>query len=137
MKRVISPLKEGNEGADVVNLQDALLFLIDKSNIRLSLDQRPILIGGLSQEQHDQFYGGSTIKVVTLFQGQHQQERTGDVNGPTADALNQFLKDLGAFDTQAGDTHRLVGGKVSSDNGQPFQGGVVRAFHEDATGALR
>ena len=33
MKRVISPLREGNQGADVVHLQDALLFLIDKGII--------------------------------------------------------------------------------------------------------
>jgi hypothetical protein len=36
MKPIISPLKFGDHGADVANLQDALLLLVDKGIIQLS-----------------------------------------------------------------------------------------------------
>ena len=40
MKPIISPLKPGNHGADVANLQVALSLLIDRGSIQLSA-QRP------------------------------------------------------------------------------------------------
>src|SRR5437764_8167566 len=99
MKPVISPLKLGDHGADVVNLQDALLLLVDKGRIQLSAAEAQSLKNLLSQEQHDQAYKDGTSKAVALFQQQHQQQSTGTVDAPTAAALNQILKDLGALDT--------------------------------------
>ena len=98
MKPVISPLKSGDHGADVANLQDALLLLIDKGLIQLTPADVQTFKNLLSQEQQGQAYKGGTSKAVVIFQQQHHLQPTGAVDAPTADAFNQILKDLGALD---------------------------------------
>jgi hypothetical protein len=53
MERIISPLKLDGHGADVANLQDALLLLIDNGIIQPSAAECRAYINGLSQELHD------------------------------------------------------------------------------------
>ena len=85
MKLVISPLKSGDHGADVANLQDALLLLIDKGLIQLSAAEALSFKTLLSREQQGQTYKDGTAKVVALFQQQqHLQQSTGTVDAPTA-----------------------------------------------------
>jgi peptidoglycan hydrolase-like protein with peptidoglycan-binding domain len=98
MKPVISPLKSGDHGADVANLQGALLLLIDKGRIQLSAAEAQSFKNRLSQEQQNQTYNGGTSKAVGIFQQQQHLQPTVVVDAPTADALNQNLKDLGALD---------------------------------------
>ena len=88
MKPIVSPLKLDDHGADVVNLQDALLLLIDRDLIQLSEAERQSFKDLLSQERQDQAYQDGTSKAVALFQ-QHQQQSTGAVDAPTADAFNE------------------------------------------------
>jgi hypothetical protein len=94
MKPVISPLKSGDHGPDVANLQGALLLLIDKGLIQLSPADAKLFKNLLSQEQQGQAYNGGTFKAVVIFQQQHHLQPTGAVDAPTADAFNQILKDL-------------------------------------------
>ncbi len=94
MKPVISPLKSGDHGADVANLQGALLLLIDKGIIQLTPAEAQSFKNLLSQEQQAQTYNGGTVKAVVIFQQQHHLQSTGAVDAPTADTLNQILKDL-------------------------------------------
>jgi peptidoglycan hydrolase-like protein with peptidoglycan-binding domain len=94
MHKIISPLQLGSQGPEVANLQDALLLLIDKGIIQMSAADRQALKSLLSQEKQVQSYTDGTAKAVTLFQGQHQLERTGGVDEPTANALNRLLDEL-------------------------------------------
>jgi len=51
MQPVMHPLKLGDQGQAVANLQEALLLLIDRESIRLSQEQRRSLNEALSNEQ--------------------------------------------------------------------------------------
>ena len=82
MKPVISPLKSDDHGADVANLQGALLLLIDKGLIQLSAAEAQTFKNRLSQEQQGQAYKDATTRIVALFQQQHQQQSTGTVDAP-------------------------------------------------------
>jgi len=68
MKSIISPLKLADHGADVTNLQDTLLLVIDKGIIQLSAAEAQSFKNLLSQEQQDQAYKDGTAKAVALFQ---------------------------------------------------------------------
>src|ERR1051326_3594853 len=108
MKSVISPLKLGDHGADVANLQDALLLLIDKGLIQLSTAEAQSFKTLLSREQQGQAYQGTTSKAVVTFQQQQHLQQTGAVDAPTAAALNQILKDLGALDAAENGSTEVV-----------------------------
>src|SRR5215217_770131 len=136
MKPVISPLKLDDHGADVANLQDALLLLIDRDIIQLSAAEGQSFKDQLSQEKQDQAYKDATSKAVAIFQQQHQQHSTGEVDAPTADALNQILKDLGALDTAGDGQKRVVAGQVLQDDSAPFKGLVI-LFYEGDQGSIR
>jgi Tc toxin complex TcA C-terminal TcB-binding domain/Neuraminidase-like domain/Putative peptidoglycan binding domain len=131
MKPVISPLTSSNHSADVANLQDALLLLIDKGRIQLSVAEAPTFKNLISQEQHDQTYGGSTTKAVAIFQQQHQLQSTGTVDAPTAEALNQILKELGALDATSDQPPLRIYGMVRDQYGALLDGVTVQAFDRD------
>ncbi|GLV54150.1 hypothetical protein KDH_09990 [Dictyobacter sp. S3.2.2.5] len=137
MKPVISPLKAGDHGADVANLQAALLLLIDKGSIQLSEAEVQTFKNLISQEQQAQIYKDGTSKAVALFQQkQHLAQSTGTVDAPTAAALNQMLKDLGALDGAQNGQRPLVAGQVVQDDRTPFRGTVI-LFYEAEQGSIR
>ncbi|GHO71423.1 hypothetical protein KSC_103150 [Ktedonobacter sp. SOSP1-52] len=137
MKPVISPLKFGDHDTDVANLQDALLLLIDKGRIQLSAAEAQTFKNLLSQEQQAQTYKDGTSKAVALFQQQqHLQQSTGAVDAPTAAALNQMLKDLGALDAEQNGQKPMIAGQVVQDDRAPFRGTVI-LFYEADQGSIR
>src|SRR5438270_3592233 len=136
MKLVISPLKSGDHGADVANLQDALLLLIDKGRIQLSPTEAQSFKTLLSREQQGQAYQGTTSKAVVTFQQQQHLQQTGTVDAPTAAALNQILKDLGALDAAEDGQKPMVAGQVMQDDRTPFKGTVI-LFSEADQGSIR
>lgn len=135
MKPVISPLKSGDHGADVANLQEALLLLIDKGRIQLSPTDVQSFKNQLSQEHQDQTYQGGTVKVVANFQQQQHLQQTGTVDAPTADALNQILKGLGALDAAQNGQKPTIVGQVMQDDRTPFKGTVI-LFSEADQGSI-
>ncbi len=92
---------------------------------------RPKLLDGLKSERETQRYGEITTKTVLRFQQTQQKfqlKATGDVDEPTAAALNGMLKPLGAFDAPA-DYH--VKGLVQWVDGRLAAAATVRAFDKD------
>jgi hypothetical protein len=136
MKPIISPLKFGDTGAGVENLQDALLLLIDGGIVQLSADEVQFVKNLLSQEQQERTYKDGTSKVVTLFQQHHHLQSTGEVDAPTAGALNKVLKDLGALDTTGEGQKRMAAGQVVQDDNAPFRGTVI-LFGESDQGSIQ
>jgi len=98
MRPITAPINRNSQGSEVTNLQDGLLLLLLRQRIQVSDGDRQEYQAGIRREQVAQVYDDFTEKVVAIFQKQVGLETTGEVNEPTAEALNKILKELGAFD---------------------------------------
>src|SRR5438309_649064 len=119
----------------ILNLQDALRFLLQKGAFRLSDDDQAGFLARLSAERAS--YGSGTKKLVGMFQEQHNLPVTGTVDERTAPALNTSLDQLGGFAPQPADQPRLVVGGVRREDGQPVRGMTVRALHSLGNSPIR
>src|SRR5262249_46474636 len=130
LHRVLTPLKIGASGAEVVNLQDALLFLVNKDRLKIddpSLRER--LLGAMATERDRQVFGDNgTYQLVRMFQTQQGLPETGVVDEPTANVLNKLLEGLGAFEEPP---QFAVQAQAQYTNGRPAAGMKVRAFDRD------
>lgn len=138
MQVIVAPIHTGDSGASVLNLQDALLLMIDKNIIwPLDAPKRPDaeelkgLVDKLLAEREQALYSETTQLVVRLFQIKQDLTVviTGMVDDITADRLNQHLKKLGAFDIDA--VTFVVHGSVRDNQGKPQPKLNVRAFDKD------
>lgn len=142
MKLIVAPINPQSPGPDITNLQDGLLFLLHKGALAFLAAQ---FEKGVLQEQDKQEYGGFTRRLVAAFQKAWKLAESGLVDEPTAERLNAALQEGGAF-TKLGGTgvesslstasRRVVSGRVTRADGQPFAGGLMRALHDDGQGAL-
>lgn len=120
MMPIAPPLAPGNEGEHVVNLQDALRLLVKKKFIKLPEPKNFDYLAVLSEDQSQKAYSKGTSMLIILFRDQFKEKfqlTSGeDVDGPTAEALNTLLKELGAFSSgQNEDETYTVNGNVMSD----------------------
>jgi len=137
MNKITFPSKSRMKRQTVADLQDGLRLLLDKGLVRLSDAERQAVEERLRTERTKNHYGLATRKLVELCQEQHHLRPNGAVDESTAKVLNAVLEELGAFSPAAPDQHRLVGGQVRREDGQPFPGAMVRAFHTNDRGTLR
>ncbi len=133
MKPITFPLTLRMSGADVANLQAALRLLLDRSILLPGQEAgRRELSVALQRERAQATYGPTTRKVVAVFQELHRLRPTGDVDGPTAEALNGKLRELGALEEVGTDVlpeyQHLVRGQVRYEDGLPLAGLKVQAF---------
>lgn len=98
MNRIIFPLKSRMKGPEVGDLQAALQLLLDRGVI-LPTDEaaRRELSAVLKREHTKQIYGRATRKLVNIFQEERRLKVSGEVDEPTAGALNALLEELGAI----------------------------------------
>ena len=94
MKAIAAPINPNSQSAEVTNLQEVLLLLLRQQLIRVSDEDRPFYEEGLLREQRQQTYNDITQLVVGIFQEESRLQITGDVDEPTAAALNRLLKAL-------------------------------------------
>ena len=150
MTPIIAPLAARMKGAAVANLQEALLWLIDRGALlRDDEAARREYSPGLRRELAAATFDSATSKVTERFQREHHLRPTGSVDGPTADALNARLRELGAFTEvprppvppQPPDVPpeppdvlpefmHLVRGQVRYEEGLPIEGLDVEAVHK-------
>ena len=130
MNKITFPLKRRMKRPEVGNLQDALQLLLDRG-VLLASDEaaRRELSQALQRERVEQTYGGATAKLVGRFQEERGLQASGEVDEPTANALNALLKELGAFDREPELRIHIVSGAVRREDGLPLQGLRVRAAH--------
>ncbi len=116
MNKIIFPLQTNMQSASVADLQDTLLLLIEKEAIRLSDAERQELSNVLANERQESIFKDATAKLVSIFQEQRQLEPIGEVNEPTATALNALLRELGRLDPPIEPSYEVyrVEGKVVS-----------------------
>jgi peptidoglycan hydrolase-like protein with peptidoglycan-binding domain len=99
MNKIISPLRQDMQGSAVVDLQDALRACLDRGAL-LAQDSalRDQMLAALSPERNAQTYGTATSRLVSIFQQERNLRASGEVDGPTAAALNALLTEWGLLD---------------------------------------
>ncbi|WP_337287743.1 neuraminidase-like domain-containing protein [Candidatus Methylomirabilis sp.] len=138
MNKITFPIRPGMQGPAVADLQAALQLCLDRGAILVNNESmRQALSEELQHERHAQTYNDVTIKSVSIFQGERGLRRNGEVDEPTANALNTLLKELGAFDQEPAPRSRIVNGAVRREDGLPLQGLRVRAAHEAERRSIR
>lgn len=139
MNNITFPLENGMQSPEVANLQDTLLIFLEKSVILPNNEsaRRELSTALQQRERSEQRYGDITAKLVSIFQGQQNLERSGKVDEPTANAINALLRDMGLLDQKNLQISLIVSGKVKYENDLPFKGGLVQAFHEFERGTIR
>ncbi len=133
MHEITSPLRPGDQGSEVANLQEGLLLLVDRQALQVDAQ----LVQLTTEEAHAQAYKDGTAKVVSEFQSLHHLNSTGTVDDATANALNAALRELGAFGDSPASGPQVVAGQVQAADGSPFATGHVRAVHAGAPGLVR
>jgi hypothetical protein len=142
MKKIAFPLDSDSHGLEVVNLQDALLFLMDQRFFEGDPAELAQFAERIQGERADRRYGDFTGRLVVMFQTQTLERfgliESGIVDAETARAITQVLQELGALPMPpVSEQVRLVAGVVRRADQQPFPGVVVSAFHKDERGTLR
>lgn len=130
MNKIVFPLKPHMQGPTVADLQDGLLFLLDKGLLlRENEGARRELASALKQERERQAFAGATGKLVGIFQKEHGLPATGEVDERTAAALNAAI--FHEEEPPAPEFQFLVRGQVLYRGGLPIPGLTVRAFHRE------
>jgi len=123
MNKITFPLGLRMQGSAVGDLQDALQLLL-KRGLLLASDEatRSELSAALEREQVEQTYGEATRKLVGSFQEEQRLQTSGEVDEPTANALNALV------DAQ---TRFSVSGQVRYGDDTPGANITVRAYNRD------
>ena len=94
------------------------------------------LSAALKQERTRKYFGGATSKLIRRFQEERRLQASGEVDEPTAAALNALLQAWGLLDKHAAPTFRIVTGSVRRGEA-PLQGVAVRAQHHAEQSTIR
>ncbi len=138
MNKITFPLKLRMRGPKVADLQDALQLLLDRGAILATDDAaRRELFETLKRERTAQRYGSATRKLVSIFQEERRLQPSGEVDEPTANALNALLREWRMLDRETKPRFHIVSGEVRREDGLPLQGVRVRAAHEVERGSIR
>ncbi|HEY5811611.1 MAG TPA: hypothetical protein VIT23_03040, partial [Terrimicrobiaceae bacterium] len=111
--------------ADVItNLHEALFFLVEIKRLELTDAEQ----GALLADQILQKYRDGTSYSVIAFQQQYGLPPNKAVDETTANALNNLLEEMGAFENLVHGFGHVVSGQVRQEDGQIPERTLVRAF---------
>lgn len=131
---IVATINPRETGPKVANLQDALLALLARNKFwRVNVSNRPTpeeletLSGDIRQERARSHFGEATYKLVIHFQVQQvlNDNLRGVVEDTTAAKLNELLEFIDALDEN---TVLIVRGTVTTADGQPIRGAIVRGY---------
>jgi hypothetical protein len=91
----------------------------------------------LRPERATQKYSDATGKLLSIFQRERHLQLSGEVDAPTADALNRLLAEWGLLDREVTLRFHVVAGQVRRADRLPLQDLRVHAVHEAERGAIR
>ena len=137
MFAIAATIKSGEDGPKVVNLQAALLLLLERGIFKSfdpsdhpSADDLKALAEKLRAEQSAQVFGEATRQLLVYFQVQQGlgDHLRGVVEEPTAKALNELLGQHGVVFEPV---DYLVKGRVTDTQGRPRSGLKVVAYDRD------
>ncbi|MEU3429839.1 neuraminidase-like domain-containing protein [Streptomyces gardneri] len=124
MQQILPPVTPASTAYAVRNLQDVLLFLLDRGAFEMGPEQQRGVVAGLRAEHAVPEYGVTTLGLVRHFQEKGElQSVTGEVDTVTALAMNQQLIRLGGITPQGvtprGDTPQGVTPQGDTPQGAP------------------
>ncbi|MCL6542207.1 MAG: hypothetical protein K6T87_16750 [Roseiflexus sp.] len=131
MNKITFPLRRQMQGSKVADLQDALKLLLDRGLIlREDEGARRELLVALRPERDRQSYDDVTARLVSMFQRERRLADaagrfSGEVDEPTANALNALLKELGVLEGGEAtclDARYTVACRVVDGRGKPIAG---------------
>jgi hypothetical protein len=128
MSPIQAPIKLHDRGDTVVNLQDALLMLLQKSVLRVTAEERREYRECLRREREDRVFARTTEKLVAMFQQQHGIHYSGEVDEATAQALAV------ALDVRSDHAHH-VEGRILFDDATMAGNVTLRLYHRGFGGA--
>ena len=131
MNKITFPLIREAKGPQVADLHGALQALLDRALI-LANDEGTRLKTAeeLKRDVKELTYGEATAKLITIFQKESGlREASGDVDGPTANALNQLLHKSGLLNEERPSSVRWVTGLVRREDSLPLRDAHVRVAH--------
>ena len=120
MNRIAYPLKPDMQGTMVANLQDALQQCLDRGILPLGDNDEPTRrkwLAALKSDRTGENYGDATAKLVSFFQEGRHLPASGEVDEPTASALNALLKEWGILDSTDRSRPYVVSGAVQREDG--------------------
>jgi ABC toxin N-terminal region/Salmonella virulence plasmid 28.1kDa A protein len=129
MNTISFPLSLGMGGPRVTDLQVVLQLCLDRG----ILPDDPRIRSELQREHAEQRYGEATRECVASFRANRHLGGPGEVDEPTANAMNALLREWGLLDQPTTHTEErsfVVGGQVLRDDGLPWTGSLLRAFHD-------
>jgi hypothetical protein len=138
MHQITAPLRPGDQGAEVANLQSGLRLLLVEQVIPADPDVRVELLRDLIRESAEQVFEGATEKTVWMYQESLRFEADGVVDDRTAAALNEALRGLGLLGggPAAARPERTVAGQVLRPDRTAFAGRVI-LYAQDGNGTVR
>lgn len=124
MKKITAPLKYGDKGDAVADLQDALLVLIKYAHIKLDPTAQATLMEIFSKDCDERLYDEATARLVFTFRADNNLGDLYSVDDPTAALMNALLDEKldGAY---------TVSGRVLDVKGIAVASVVVRANDQD------
>jgi hypothetical protein len=137
MKPIIYPLSPDTEGQEVVNLQESLLFFLDKKIIREirttrvpAAENLTVLAETLKRELSRSIFGKATTELVRIFQVQQElgDDLRGAVEEKTALKINELLKQLGVLEEPSREKLYSVKGRIINNKGVALAGYTVKVF---------
>lgn len=131
MNKISFPIDQDTRGAPLTDLQDALLFFIDKNIIPLSDEDKSQASSRLREERLANQFGDVTNHLVTQFQKIFQLPLREDVDEPTAQEMNSRLLEAGMLSSCTQPMPQIVFGSVHNTNQQPLVNIKIRAVHAD------
>ena len=140
MEIILPPIKPGESGPPVANLQDALLTLLERNVIRAfdapdqpTKEELQRIVEDLKRERDRSVFRAATGQLLMFFQVQQglgDNLRDVGVDEKTAAKLNQLLEKLGLLDIPKPEGF-VIRGAVTTSDGQPIPGALVHAFDRD------
>lgn len=97
MERIIHPIRPQDQGPAVLNLQEALLFIVEKRQLTPSKLTQAQWQEALQPERTAQSFGQVTRRLFVGLLADLSIPTADFVTEPTAERLNQILESLGAF----------------------------------------
>src|SRR5260370_23197065 len=121
MDKIVAPIRPQDKGPAVVNLQQAMLFIVEKRQLTPANRSLASWKDSLSGELANQLFGQGTLQLLLALLPALHFPGADFVTPPVADALNNVLQDLGAFTPPPPPIYALQGSLVF-DNGLPASG---------------
>jgi hypothetical protein len=138
MNKIVFPLQRGQEGVEVANLQDALRLILERRVVLVNEEERRHeLLRAMQEAQAARIFDGATAEVLAIFQEERRLQQNGEVDEPTANALNALLREWGLLSADATPKVQIVSGAVRREDDLPLQGLSVRVFHDSERVVIR